>query len=179
VVAYLKVYKEASTDDARSDLFHDFTKYIIASCWTKMRQRIKHWSSHVYIYELGRLDEAMVWAAFGSNHDIIGSTDWQDSTLGKLLVGVSDDGVISKIMKAHPDEAARTSVLPHLVAGFKEGLKTKKRTSYNECTFFEFHQLLIATLVGYGRASKELEQAHRAVGQAREKLGDENVPTDE
>ena len=141
-----------------------------------MRQRIKHWSSHVYVYELGKLDEGKVRAAFESNRDIIGSTDRQDSTLGKLLVGVSEDGIIGRIMKAHPDEAAQTLTLPHLVAGFKEGLKTKKWTPYNERTCFEFHQLLIATLIGYGRASKELQKAHRAVGKAREKLGDENVP---
>ena len=178
MVAYLKAYEAASTDDARSDLFHYFTKYIVASCWTKMRQRIKHWSSHVYVYELGKLDEAKVKAAFESNRDIIGSTDRQDSALGKLLVGVSEDGIIGRIMKAHPDEAARTLTLPHLVAGFKEVLRTKKRTPYNERTCFEFHQLLIATLVGYGRASKELEKAHRAVGKVQEKLGDENVLAD-
>ena len=124
MVEYLKAYKEASADDARSGLFHHFSKYIVASCWMKMRQRIKHWSSHVYVFELSKWDEAKVRAAFKSNCDIIGSTDWKDSALGKLLVGVSEDGIIGRIMKAHPDEAAQTLTLPHLVAGFKEGLKT-------------------------------------------------------
>jgi hypothetical protein len=176
VVEYLKAYKEASTDDARSGLFHHCTKYIVASCWMKMRRRVKHWSSHVYVFELSKLDEAKVRTAFESNRDVVGSTDRQDSALGKLLVGVSEDGIMGRIMNAHPDEAARNLTLSHLVAAFKEGLKTKKRTPYNERTCFEFHQLLIATLVGYGRASKELEKAYKAMDKVRQKLGDGDVP---
>ena len=171
---YLRSYSGALTDDARSDLFHHCTKYMVASCWYKMRRRIIHWSSQVYIFELAKLEEAQIRAAFESNHGVVGSTQRQDSALGKLLVGVYEDGLIGRIMNAHPDEAARNLMLPHLVAAFKEVSRTKDRTPYNERTCFEFHQLLIATLVGYGKASKELEKAYRDAESARSMPGKED-----
>lgn len=170
VVEYLGEYKKKKTSEERRRYFQHFAVYIMAQGWKKMRRRIVHWSSLAFIYHLSQATEERLRLAFTfymHSNEAEQFPKRNDSVLGRLLISMHDQGQIASIIMQHCGRKELSSErLDHLVAAFREVVRGSESSAevpgkagmgaYNEHTCWDFHKLLLATLLAYGRALDEL-----------------------
>ena len=170
VVEYLVEYQKIQALEEKRQYFHHFAMYMVAQCWKKMRQRIIHSSSLAYIYHLSRVTEERLRRAFTfyiSSGEAEQLPKRDDSVLGRLLVGMHDQGQIENIIMRRCGRSELSSEkLLHLMAAFKRTTEETKSSAgvlredgmgaYNGLTCWEFHRLLLATILAYGKALDEL-----------------------
>jgi hypothetical protein len=82
-----------------------------------------------------------------------------NTVLGTIIMDDSIEDVLNMYSKA---TSLMYSKLPNLRVAFGAGLKPEE--AYNVDTCFEFHQLLIATLIGYGLGLAALKKAISGTG---------------
>ena len=126
-----------------------------------MRRRISLWFSEGFIYYLGQVEEEKLKRAVMQPYTTTSQRDNQ------LIRAIAEKGDIIQhhIMDNCPAEGM-VSELPHLGAACKDwveqGLSGSEVQVYNETTCFEFHQLLVATLLAYGKGLDALYAAKDA-----------------
>jgi hypothetical protein len=166
---YLRCYK-TSPDKLR--FFYCFTQYIVARAWKKMHRRIFSPYSLGYIYSLTKVGGTQLRAKFLAHSPSIPTPKGNDTKLASLLVGMQEEGQISSlIMDSCPSKEFR-SQLTSLLSAFADVLKKKENKElsgvpegtgvYTEATCYEFHQLLVASLMAYANALGELCDAGNA-----------------
>jgi hypothetical protein len=127
-----------------------FMQYMVASSWQKMYRRITHWFAQGFIYHLSRVEENALRAAVEPN-----VTAWRnDSRLStKLITKEEYNSTFPSLFSAC--QSMQSMPWP------SEPERSMERSGlYNTATCFEFHQLLVSTLVDYGKALEKLADAH-------------------
>jgi hypothetical protein len=148
---YINRYKAIKEEHERTRLFHQFTRYITASCWRKMQRRVNHWSSLGFLYILGSLDKDPMQSAFNLFKPTR-NAQRKDSALANML---KEETVLSNLSKEYRSSTGVVSQLPEfrrLAAALQQNNSESGQSltlPYNQDTFFEFHQLLVATLLGF------------------------------
>lgn len=174
VEEYLAKYKLQRTVKGRRGSFFHFAKYMVAQCWKKMCRRIAHPSSQGFIYALGRVsaDNLRDRYRFLSESKTARLHSRNDSALGRLLVGMADEGQIESIIMQPCGHPELSSDLTHIIAIFREmQLQSSAdvpndgliQNVYNEDTCWEFHLLLLATILAYGKALVSLAEVDEAI----------------
>jgi hypothetical protein len=164
---YLRCYKTSAN---KLKIFYHFTQYIVARTWKKMHRRIFSLHSLAFMYPLTKVGEPELRAKFLAHSSSIPTPKCHDTKLALLLVGMQEMGQISLIMDNCPSEEFR-SQLTSLVPAFADVLKKKENGElsavpegtgvYTEATCYEFHQLLVASLMAYANALGALCEAER------------------
>jgi hypothetical protein len=170
---YLAEYKKRKTRRERRLYFFRFAAYLVGQCWMKMRRRILHWSSQSFMRTLGKVNEeelkqglsfCLKWGTVAK------LPKGRDSALAKLLIGMQERGQIDSIIMSKCGRPELFSEqLTNIIAAFKEMQEPSAEARrdglevYNEETCWEFHKLLLATLLAYGRALDELGKLDAAI----------------
>jgi hypothetical protein len=154
---YIRRYRTIDDDAARTTLFHTFSQYLLASCWRKMRQRVNHWSTKGFIYLLGSLDEEHMRRLFDPS--LAKPTSRKDSASAMILREPSLlASVYREYRRPHGSWAGKHTGFTHLPSAFGMGKSANPGPAYNTLTCFEFHQLLIGTLLGYKKTLNAFAQ---------------------
>jgi hypothetical protein len=137
-----------------------------------MRRRISHWAAQGFIYHLGKVEESRLRAVVPQT----ASSSRDDLSLCANLLEMEGKASIQNvIMKLCPVTSVRSPLTSLLSACRtmqmlpRQGGRASLRgvsALYNKATCFEFHQLLVATLLSYGKALDEYETAlnqHRKI----------------
>ena len=132
----------------------EFITYLVTRSWKKMHRRIHHWSSQGFIYYLGKVDETALRDAAPAASPLR-----NDFPLASMLVDLDDTNDIQKFVMTRTGMPLE---IPSLLTASRdmemmprrEGLEKKDEESglYNKTTCFEFHQLLVSTLLSFGKA---------------------------
>ena len=89
------------------------------------------------------------------------TSKWNDAVLGGLLVGMQKEGQIESVIMSQCPSCFH-SELPHLLAAFAEVLENKEKICvYSKATCYEFHQLLVVTLIIYEKALSVFSEVER------------------
>jgi hypothetical protein len=144
---YIHRYSAIGSNDqaARTSLFHTFSRYLVASCWRKMYLRAIHWSSKGLMYILGSLDEKRMQQIFDAS--LVKTTGRRDSALAIMLQNKTLCSAVSQEYRGPNGRPDNLTEFTHLPSAFG-----KDKPAYNRLTCFEFHRLLVGTLLGYGKA---------------------------
>jgi hypothetical protein len=166
VEEYLVRYKRVPDKKA---YFFNFTRYIVTQSWKKMHRRIFHWCSLAFIDFLTRVQETKLRGKFLAHSSLIPPPKSNDTKLALLLVGMQREGQIaSLIMDNCPSKESRSQLtsLLSVFAGIARKKKNKELPevpegtgAYTEATCYEFHQLLVASLMAYANALGALSEA--------------------
>ena len=140
--------------DVMSHNFHQFTEYLLTRSWKKMRRRIHHWSSQGFIYQLSRVDETTLRAAVESAVFPLQN----DIPLATKLVSLDSDNLIRNVIKYKRTD--QPLLFSFLLTACREMLSGKVSGLYNRDTCFEFHQLLVSTLLSFGKGLDAYATAH-------------------
>src|SRR5882762_931034 len=152
---YLARHKKLLDVNHRAMDENYFTLYLVVQCWRKMFRRIVDWSSQGYIFELSKVpvDKLKPKASYAPhrnrhNHD-----------LARIVLSMADKGQIrSLIMEPCGRPEWHSERLTNLLSTFTQ-LKhqtPQHHEMYNVNTCIEFHRLLLATLLAYGKALSTL-----------------------
>jgi hypothetical protein len=173
VVEYLAKYKLQQMSEGRRIYLFRFAKYMVAQCWKKMHRRITHPSSQGFVYTLSRVSEDNLRDryCFLSELSMAQFPSRNDSVLGRLLVGMADEGQIESIIMKPCGRPELSSDLTHIITIFREMQQPSAdipkdelaRNMYNEDTCWEFHQLLLTTILAYGKALASLAEVNKAI----------------
>ncbi len=154
-VKLAKTYKQTGSERYHH-LVKRFSEYLVARYWPKMCRRISYWAAQGFIYYLGRVEESKLRAVVPQT----ASSLRNDSTFSDRLLAMEDKARIQDIiMKKCPVNRVRSPLTSLLSACRKMKTLPAPETRfqsvsalYNKATCFEFHQLLVATLLSYGKA---------------------------
>jgi len=162
---FVKLAREYKLDGSEGydHLLTRFSPYLVSRCWKKMRRRISHWAAQGFIYYLGKVEESRLRAVVPQT----ASSVRDDSSLCENLLEMEGNASIQNvIMKTCPVASVR-SPLTSLLSMCRimqmlprQGGRASLRgvsALYNKATCFEFHQLLVATLLSYGKALDKYE----------------------
>ena len=151
-----RVYKR-SKSQWYFDLFNRFFPYLVTSSTQKMRWRISYWVAQGFIYSLGKVDESRL-------RDVVSATMpslQNDSNLSDRLLEMEDETSIQDIIMKNCQVVSAWSLITSPLSGCRamqmllrqEGWAKLHGVSslYSKTTCFEFHQLLLATLLSYGK----------------------------
>lgn len=157
IESYLNEYKSPTTDD-RSRISNIMFKYIIGSCFKKMRRRAFCWRSTLLIHRLTLMGEAMTGKEkprFAS--EIIAKPDLKLVNLLRTDIG-GGRHLFDWLATFHPSKDAE--VLTNL---FTEFLTVAKRDSGRQFQFIApiFLDILISSLYAYLCLMKRLEDGVR------------------
>ena len=152
-IDYVRIYKDNSMIMASK--LPQFIEYLVTRSWKKMHRRIHHWSSQGFIYYLGRVDETALRDAAPAASSLL-----NDSPLSVKLMSMDRKNTIQKFVATTSTgmPLATTSLLTVCRDMEKmprrEGLEKEDEVSglYNKTSCFEFHQLLVSTLLSFGKA---------------------------
>jgi hypothetical protein len=166
VVHYLKTHKKMR-EDLRWGHQDYFSKYLVARCWPKMYQRINSWSSRGYIFVLGRISRNDLEDQVSARFDEISAAfaDRNNRELAMTVAGMVRDGEMeSVIMRLSGRSEWDLTPLITSLGGLKQDAPQHKDSgTYDVTTCFDFHQLLIATLLAYGTALRTIS-THKGKG---------------
>lgn len=136
-------------DDVLALLTPVFMQYMVGSSCEKMHRRITHWSAQGFIYHLSRVEENALRAAVEPN-----VTAWRnDSRLSTKLITKEE------YSSTFPSLFSACQSMQSMLWPSEPKLSTERSGLYNTATCFEFHQLLVSTLVDYGKALEDLAGA--------------------
>ena len=142
----------------------DFILYLVTRSWRKMLRRIHHWSSQGFIYHLGEVDEIALRAAVQPAMSPLQN----DTLLSARLIDMVDQNIMEDVTHAR---TRMPLTITSLLTACQE-MQTMPRPDrpdqademsglYNRDTCFEFHQLLISTLLSFGKGLEGYEQAYQ------------------
>ena len=159
-----------------------FTKYIVARSCEKMDRRMRHWSSNGFLSSLVAVEENALRAVVEPTVTL----SRNDTTLSSKLLSMKDKDLTS-IMNNRPNAAMCPTITSLLTAcrdmrsypkperRVKSEDRSEDRSSlYTRDTCFEFHQLLISTLLSYKAGLRKLTKAHNKYWKKR---GVQNLQT--
>ena len=127
-----------------------FVQYMVASSWRKMHRRISQWSAQGFIYHLSRVKENALRAAIEPT-----VAAWRnDSRLSNRLI------TMEGYNPTFPSLLSACQNMQSMPWPSEPGQSKERSGLYNTATCFEFHQLLVSTLVDYGKALDQLDDAH-------------------
>lgn len=176
VADYYVACKQSAASDAALDapdyMFSDFSRYLVASCWLKMRKRVIHWTSLGFLHILGKLDETQLQKIFDDHHATLQPSLRTDvrlfEELSRLSAGSNEGGdLLSQIMTYHPMSASEpqsSSKLQQLVTALSRLQRDNSQNllgAYTRDTCYEFHRLLIATIFCYGKMLRNFNKYYR------------------
>lgn len=161
VVHYLKKHKKLPENFKRVHQDY-FSKYLVARCWPKMYQRISSWSSKGFIFELGRIPEKDLKDEVSVRAGDISAAfpDRSNRELAVTVVGMVRDGKMESVImlpSGHP-EWDLTPLITSFGRMNQDAPQHEDSGTYDVTICFEFHRLLIATLLAYGRALKSVKE---------------------
>jgi hypothetical protein len=165
VVHYLKTHK-SFRDELRLPHQIYFSIYLVARCWPKMRKRINSWSSRGYIFALSAIGREDLEEEVSANFEKISaaSADRHNRELAKTVAQMVRNGEMENVIMRPPGRPEWDLTLITSLGGIKQDApQHKDNGTYDVTTCFDFHQLLIATLLAYGSASKNVN-AHKGKG---------------
>jgi hypothetical protein len=127
-----------------------------------MRQRVNQWSIKGFIL-LGSLDEEHMRRLFDPS--LVKPSSRKDSALAMILREPSLlASVYREYRRPHSSWAGKRTGFTHLPSAFGMGKSANPGPAYNTLTCFEFHQLLIGTLLGYNKTLNAFAHAMNSPG---------------
>ena len=127
-----------------------------------MYRRITHWSTLGFLRNLGGLEERRLRDIFRKHSHNLPRSTRRDTALCNELRNIEAEGMLSTVMSSHPVKP--TPEPRRLMATLLEVQSSPNQVeglgAYTEETCFEFHQLLIAAIFGFGKALRSLHD-HR------------------
>jgi hypothetical protein len=145
----MELVQNCDDDLVKTTLMPMFMQYMVATSWRKMRRRISTWSAQGFIYHLGQVEEEALRAVVPST-----GTDLQNDTWLSGILLAENYSIPSTLLSAC--RKMRSMPRPERQEQSKE-----RSGLYSRDTCFEFHHLLVSTLLAYGKALDELNNAHR------------------
>jgi hypothetical protein len=134
-----------------------------------MHRRIIHPVSLSFIACLVQVEEDALQKSFAAHSDSIPIAKRSDALLGALLISMHKEGQIESVVMSRCTDQKFCSTLPHLLPAFEELVKKKLEAKemeenggldvYNETTCYEFHQLMVATVLAYRGALNAFVEA--------------------
>lgn len=170
---FINLYKETNGPkqfEERRLISKQFTAYLATSCSPKMQRRINHWSSQGFIYCLGQVDLGKLQDAVAQRDAEYAVKGRRNFELSKAVVGDLDS--IQRYIMVDCPAPDMVSQLTNLLTACKRLVDDngeRPHLLYDQNTCIEFHQLLVATLLAYGKALDALEAG---------KAGNQNVNVD-
>lgn len=152
---YIETVRENKRDpQITSRMMPQFILYLVTRSWKKMHRRIRHWSSQGFIYYLSKVDETALRAAVEPAAPLR-----NDTLLSAELIAMDRKNTLhdpaTNTITGMP--LATTSLLT--ACRDMQNMPTRARREpgeqsglYNRATCFEFHQLLVSTLLRFGKA---------------------------
>ena len=167
-IDYVKIYKDNPMIVASK--LPQFIEYLVTRSWKKMHRRIHHWSSQGFIYYLGQVVETALRDAAPAASPLRNAFP-----LSIKLISMDRKNTIQKFVATTSTgiPLAITSLLTACrdmeMMPRREGLDDEDEVSglYYKTTCFEFHQLLVSTLLSF---RKVLEGYADACGKRFEDL---------
>jgi len=143
----------------------NFSRYLVACCWRKMLRQITHWFSWATIRALVNQGEGGFLDSFDSCPFSLSIQ--QDSILAGLLIGKgTNEDILDILTRLCPDNG----LLPDLgklraacqsIQVDETPPKQRPGTGwYTKDICFEFHKLLISSLIAYANSLRILEKVH-------------------
>jgi len=156
---------------AKNYMFSDFSRYLVAACWRKMRRRVIHWTSLGFLHILAKVDEGRLQKMFDDHHATLRPSPRLDVRLFEELCRLSASGkdgvdVLGQIMKSHPMSASepQSSLKPErlveALSQLQQGLSEHSLGAYTRDTCYEFHRLLVATIFCYGKMLRHFNKRY-------------------
>ncbi|KIM77545.1 hypothetical protein PILCRDRAFT_617712 [Piloderma croceum F 1598] len=176
VADYYAACKQSATSNTTPDvpntknyMFSDFSRYLVASCWRKMRKRVIHWTSLGFLHILGKLDKARLQKIFDDHHTTLEPSSRMDTRLfeelRRMSAGSEDDvDVLGQIMKSYPISASepqsssKPARLIEALSQLQQGQSKHPLGAYTRDTCYEFHRLLVATIFCHGEMLKRFNK---------------------
>jgi hypothetical protein len=125
-----------------------------------MYQRINSWSSRGFIFVLGRIAREDLKEQVSANFDAISavSPDRSNRELAETVAEMVRDGEMERVIRglsgrSEWDLTSLTTLFSRLE---QDAPQHEDNGTYDVTTCFDFHQLLIATLLAYGSALKDV-----------------------
>lgn len=162
VQEYLNWYRAHNDDNERREGSAYFSEYLISACWSKMMRRIGHWAAVGLMYNLkmARVSDLPFQSLI-----IDDETPGSDFRLSMYLRVIERNNSLEKILSYHkynipsdatlPKDTTAKIVLPCLQRLCHE----KAHNLYNKETVAEFHHLLVANMLCYASALRDLCKA--------------------
>ena len=139
-----------------------FAAYIVARCFTKMRLRVGHKSSEGFIYCLGQVDEEKLQKAVAEKD---GYTYVGRRNLDLMKSVVERPGLLQRYVIDHCPPTYNASEPTRLISAWRRIVDHPQQQAqsrlYDGNTCIDFHQLLVATLLAYGKALDELYESRK------------------
>ena len=154
---YLNQYHTATLED-RLKLSNNFSRYLVLSCWRKLRRRMCHWAMISLVHSLFYLDEPTTQAISSTKVESPQlSASSADFRLAKLLSNLSPNS-LNPVMETVRDNPSLRKSIPNLLSKYKN---TADKL-YDHTTAIEFHSLFMAVLVTYARTLSLLQSASQS-----------------
>ena len=152
------VQSHSSEHDVMALLTPAFMQYMVGSSWQKMYRRITHWSAQGFIYHLSKVEENALRAAVEPTVTALRN----DSQLSTKFITIEEySSTFPSLFSAC--QSMQSMPWP------SEPEQSKERSGlYNKATCFEFHRLLVSTLVDYGMALEKLADVHETYSKQRD-----------
>jgi hypothetical protein len=161
----------------KAELLNTFHRYLIASCWIKMRIRITHGYSKATLGILTTLTPHKMQHIYKTNASRMTPSLRRDSALAEILIGLDDEGVLQSIVDENLEEYRASIVLNSTsIKSLVDGLRTLSSaprpgaSAYCEQTSFPFHLLLVAVINGFGEGLMLLKEKVDREANARQVL---------
>lgn len=159
VLAYHNFY--ISTSPEQRELYvHCFSSYLLTACWKKMHTQIISWPTVGIIQGLDSIltNNSLMQAINDVAWDSLSNKKgWGDRTLAKVLVVATATGtMIPDIIKLLPVNHQSIAKLLEIVNCV---VRDEHYHIYNKDTVLDFHRLLVETLIGLGKKSRERENS--------------------
>jgi hypothetical protein len=139
-----------------------FAAYIVARCFTKMRLRVGHKSSEGFIYCLGQVDEEKLRKAVAEKD---GYTYVGRRNLDLMKSVVERPDLLQRYVIDHCPPTYNASEPTRLISAWRRIVDHPQQQAqsrlYDGNTCIDFHQLLVAALLAYGKALDELYESRK------------------
>jgi hypothetical protein len=162
VQEYLNWYRANNGDNERREGSAFFSEYLISACWSKMMRRIGHWAAVGLMYNLkmARVSD-LPFQSLIIDDEAPGS----DFRLSMYLRVIERNNSLEKILSYHKYNIPSDATLPKdttvkiVLPCLQRLCHEKAHNLYNKDTVAEFHHLLVANMLCYASALRDLCKA--------------------
>lgn len=162
VQEYLNWYRAHNGDNERRMGSAIFSEYLISACWSKMMRRIGHWAAVGLMYNLkmARVSDLQFQSLI-----IDDEAPGSDFKLSMYLRVIERNDSLEKILSYHKYNIPSDATLPKdttvkiVLPCLQRLCHEKAHNLYNKETVAEFHHLLVANMLCYASALRDLCKA--------------------
>jgi hypothetical protein len=159
LVGFFKQHASAKgSPEVQATCFEIGACYMTAACWRKMWRRISSWESQGFIYLLAKMQPKAIRGQVKPEAKKATKEDRQSNVFMYQCLKHIGSSVIGHMLEKLTDPVdgkpvdAKIDKLMAALEDFSKSGSDSKLSAYNVDTCVEFHHLLVALLLAYGRA---------------------------